>query len=91
MIEPRVITVKRYVCPFCHRGHSKQPAAAAHIARCWSSPELRGCKSCTYLGVEAPEPEVGLPGGEFCMADAIDLSVGLRAACPLWESKGGAP
>lgn len=87
---PTVITVKRFVCPFCHRGHSKRPDAEAHIARCFSNPVLRGCKSCACLEIHEPEPEVGLSGGEFCMADSIDLSAGRRTGCPLWEPKGGA-
>lgn len=47
--EPRVITVKRYVCPFCSRGHSKPVAAAAHIARCWKNPATRSCTTCKFF------------------------------------------
>lgn len=90
MSEPKVITVKRYVCPHCSRSRSKAAPIVEHIARCWNNPEVRGCKTCLLLEVELPEPEVGLSGGEFCMADAIDLSKGLRTGCPLWEPKGGA-
>jgi hypothetical protein len=84
--EPKVITVQRFACQFCHRGHSTRKAAEQHIARCWKNPALRGCKSCIHFEAERAEPEVGLPGSELCMADAIDLSAGLRSGCPLWEA-----
>jgi len=48
MSVPIEIRVIRFVCPYCHRGHSKRAAAEAHIARCWANPAKRACLSCEH-------------------------------------------
>jgi len=35
------VTVVRHQCPYCRRTWAKRPAATAHVARCWSNPEVR--------------------------------------------------
>lgn len=82
--EPKVITVKRFVCQFCNRGHSTRKAAEQHIARCWKSPAVRGCKTCARFTVARDEDGVGYRGTEYCTALDIDLSEGLRTGCPEW-------
>jgi hypothetical protein len=85
--EPKVITVERFVCRHCNRGHSKRKAAVEHIARCFKNPALRGCKTCRFLDHDLSEPEVGYVGvGDVCNIHAIDLSAGLRTGCPKWEA-----
>lgn len=89
--EPKVITVQRYVCRFCNRGHSKKKAAVEHIARCWKNPALRGCKTCRFLDHDDNDPAVGYAGvGDVCNIEAIDLAEGLRTGCSEWEFDGAA-
>lgn len=74
MTEPIVITVKRQKCPHCGRTWAHKATALKHMARCWSNPLARGCKTCAhYEPGEDGEWEVGYPGSpEFC-----DLGVSL--------------
>lgn len=83
--EPKVITVQRYVCRFCNRGHSTRKAAELHIARCWKNPAVRGCKTCAFFWVDRDEDGVGLRGTERCTVLDVGLSAGLRTGCPEWE------
>ena len=85
--EPKVITVKRYVCQFCNRGHSTRKAATEHIARCWKNPAARGCKTCVHFTVARDEDGVGYRDTERCTTLGIDLSEGLRTGCPGWEAQ----
>lgn len=91
---PREITVTRYVCPHCSRGHSKKPAAKAHIARCQKNPGNRGCRSC-YFHIPPGGSRGGCVPGQDCdcnvvyedCAAEIDLSGGLATGCPKWKSR----
>jgi len=85
MTEPKVITVKRYVCPFCQRGGSTRKAAAGHIARCWHNPAVRACLTCAYHVVEKGDPEVGYPGAEYCDIKVASLATGLKVGCASWD------
>lgn len=90
-VEPTVVTVKRYVCPFCSRGRSKRPATVEHIGRCWMNPAVRSCKTCAHLVIEWAEPEIGLSGAVFCDVD-VDLDdptlerAGLVTNCEKWAA-----
>lgn len=66
MSEPIEIQVVRFVCPHCHRGHSKRAPCVGHIGRCFSNPEVRACKTCVHFNKghrgdgtfdNPPEPE----------------------------------
>lgn len=85
MPVPVVIRTTRYLCPSCRRGHSKQAAAVAHIARCWHNPEARACKTCAHYLPAESEPEVGYSSPEGC-ADGVDLAAGLVANCARWAA-----
>lgn len=54
--EPIVRTVKRYVCPWCHRGHSRKPSCVAHMQECFANPARRACKTCRNLCGSGPGP-----------------------------------
>jgi hypothetical protein len=92
MTAPVEISVTRYVCPHCRRGHSKRRAAVEHIARCWRNPTNRTCKTCAHLHHEHAEPEVGLAGATYCAAievDGRDLDLtgeAPRVGCPAWHA-----
>lgn len=98
MAEPLVVTVKRYKCPFCSRGHSSRKRAAEHIARCWSNPVNRTCKICAHLdeGGDAcgcvPGCNWGSPSGPVppsCTAGVAIDSFPVTG-CALWELREGA-
>ncbi|GAA4085144.1 hypothetical protein [Actinomadura miaoliensis] len=84
--EPIAITVTRYLCPYCRRGHSKKAAAARHIARCWWSPAAKGCKTCALYEPEITERDTGYRAREHCGAEGgPDLAAGgIRTGCALW-------
>lgn len=78
--------VIRYVCPFCHRGHSKVSAGERHLSRCWRNPAAHGCKTCaSYQPAEKAEYHpYGYPG----CAEGCDAGLTVpRAGCELWERK----
>lgn len=78
------LKVVRYQCPHCHRTHSKQAAAEAHIARCWRNPKARACKTCKHFtpAEDGPYPEhPGWP--EQCEA-GVKLLSGLHSGCAEW-------
>lgn len=91
---PREITVTRYVCPHCSRGHSKKPAAEAHVARCWKNPAARGCKSC-YFHTPAGGERGGCVPGHNCDCNVIDedcgqgvdITGGLVTSCSKWAPR----
>ena len=96
VVEAIAFKTTRYRCPFCSRSYSRRTSASKHIDRCWSNPEVRGCKTCIWHIVHDPEPDVGLPGDEFCnAADHHDLTDGLRVNCPSYaptnQDKKGSP
>jgi hypothetical protein len=85
MPEPIPFTVTRHRCPFCPRTGSSKARATDHIARCWSNPETRGCKTCAHFEKYAGGPTCfpGRPcdcndGYEQC---AVGISLTGRPAC----------
>jgi hypothetical protein len=56
---PVLVWVRRWQCPFCRRRRASKTATAAHIARCWSNPRNRTCKTCAHL--------TGHPSGQRCI------------------------
>ena len=87
--EPVVLTVIRFKCPFCRFSNSRRKTTVEHIARCWHNPAVCACKTCTHFHQEAPEPEVGLRGMEWCDAQDLELDA-VRHDCPLWALRGEA-
>lgn len=92
MPDPEAIMVKRWLCPFCRRSRSSKRVVAEHIARCWLNPVARSCKTCvSYEYDRGGEPCFpGRPcncndGYEAC-GEGVDLSAGLKTACPLWRA-----
>lgn len=81
---PLTVRTTRYHCPSCGRGHSKKPAAVAHMGRCWKDPDNRACKTCDHYVPPEYEPETGIYADEYCGSDG-DISAGLVANCPYWE------
>lgn len=73
-------TTTRYRCPHCRRSYAQKASASSHLDRCWKSPAVRTCKTCTHYEVDGGEPEVGLPGGIYCRRD-VDLSSDRCATC----------
>lgn len=71
MSEPVLVVVKRWKCPTCPRTHSNKSRAREHMARCWSNPEVRGCKTCKHFDVD-------LEDGDGCNV-GVDLTG--RGAC----------
>lgn len=49
MTEPIPFTVTRYRCPTCPRTASSKARTREHMARCWSNPDNRGCKTCKHF------------------------------------------
>jgi hypothetical protein len=49
MTDPIPTTVKRWKCPFCNRHESRKSNAIAHIARCWSNPDNKTCRTCAFF------------------------------------------
>lgn len=71
MADPIAVRVTRYRCPHCGRGHSTKARAVVHIARCWTNPQARGCKTCRHFGVSFDGAEicyegVSLAGSQHC-------------------------
>ena len=66
MTAPLERRVTRYVCPFCHRGHSKKPAAVEHVAVCFRNPERRACPGCVHFKLCCTGFECGCAGEPYC-------------------------
>ncbi|MGQ5609538.1 hypothetical protein [Streptomyces sp. EKS3.2] len=86
------VTVVRHQCPHCRRTWAKKPAATAHVARCWSNPEVRSCKTCEHY--EPGEPAGGCGGWDCnCPDTPEDCAVGAATPmitdCPLWRLADG--
>jgi hypothetical protein len=68
MSDPIKTTVVRYKCPFCNRHESRKATAVAHIARCWSNPDNKTCRTCalfvpaTFDSPEQCDLGIDLPG-----------------------------
>ncbi|MGW1815464.1 hypothetical protein ACWCQM_18125 [Streptomyces sp. NPDC002125] len=83
------VTVVRHQCPHCRRTWAKKPAAAAHVARCWSNPEVRSCKTCEHH--EPGEAAGGCWGDPYCNCPEVPEGCAVGAAtpmitdCPLWR------
>lgn len=94
MTAPREITVTRYVCPHCSRGHSKKSAAAAHIGRCWKNPAARACTTCVHFTRGYVERcDCGHPHCEdydeqpdTCLVGLVLIDDKPVTGCPKWQS-----
>jgi hypothetical protein len=94
MAEPIVRTVKRYVCPFCHRGRSKALYAQDHIDQCWKNPATRSCGSCPHYrpgypaSYEEPgcDPSCAIGADPFAGIDA-DSEYMIVRDCPSWAGE----
>lgn len=86
---PVEITVKRWLCPYCRRSHSKKPAAIGHATRCWSNPDTRTCRTCVHFDTVDSDPDTGYQGFLWCHAQNTQLPVESTPVlnCPLWEAK----
>ncbi|MFD0035564.1 hypothetical protein ACFVJK_46825 [Streptomyces sp. NPDC127172] len=85
------VTVVRHKCPHCSRSWAKQPAAEAHIARCWKNPDVRACKTCRrFQPYEAGgcwgDPQCNCPDSPEWCAAGVSLEDGLAVDCPLWRA-----
>lgn len=90
--QPIAVRVTRYKCPSCSRTASTRARSSAHIARCWSNPEARGCKTCKNFepahdacGCEPGCNWGGQPAPESC---AVDVSLAGRPACEPCNGRG---
>lgn len=85
MNRPIPVRVIRYRCPHCARSHSARARCVEHMARCWSNPGARGCKTCAHFQAAQPaEIDTGWPGEPEGCASGVDLTG--RPAC---EACGG--
>lgn len=87
VLEVRV--VRRFICKFCRRGHSKEAAAYAHALRCFRNPAARSCKTCAaYQPVETGDYQTGYPGcPEGCDAGVTWEGGTMPVGCALWEPR----
>jgi hypothetical protein len=86
--QPVQYSVTRFKCPFCGRSRSTRPPIVEHIARCWKNPDAHACLTCQHFERQAPEPEVGFYGMEWCGAQDAELIQGVVTGCPLWALRG---
>lgn len=86
---PTPIVVTRHQCPHCRRTWAKQPAAAAHMARCWQNPAARGCKTCHHYEPADPDgPYPEHPGWpEACGHENGPELQQPITGCPHWEAR----
>lgn len=92
--EPEKITVTRYRCPHCRRSWTRRSAAVAHIARCWSNPDAKNCRTCAYFipANTCDEPTCGCGGEDEECTAGVDLTQydreggprDLPVGCPKW-------
>ena len=90
---PIEIQVKRYICPFCHRGRSRRPAAVEHIGRCWKNPATKACRTCSNFVPDESEPEVGWNAPEYCAAGVTlppPSHGSMVTDCEKWEARDAA-
>ncbi|MFD7185525.1 hypothetical protein ACFV90_36885 [Streptomyces sp. NPDC059904] len=88
---PIPVVVTRHQCPFCRITRAKKQAMAAHIARCWTNPAARACKTCVRFepAEEGPYPEhPGFPAG--CEA-GWPIDNRLKSDCRDWRSGDDLP
>lgn len=82
-------TVVRHQCPHCHRTWAKKSADASHVARCWSNPGVKSCKTCKHH--KPGEAASGCWNDPYCNCPEIPESCALGAAdpvitgCTLWQ------
>lgn len=96
VLLPIEVTVKRYDCAFCGSRYrrSKQFPVIAHMARCWSDPAKRTCRTCSHFmrGYTAGTPSAYEPPDAYEVDDECTLGELLpeRApvvGCPLWRNR----
>lgn len=84
--EPLVREVKRYVCPFCRRGHSTRRNAQHHIDGCWRNPVTRSCLTCAlfrpgdWSALNTCGAGLDFPSHPYREGDKT-----LATNCPKWE------
>lgn len=88
--EPRVVFRKRYACPFCRFQRSTEKPVIEHIARCWSDPAKRTCRTCRHFERAHPVT-TACPCGCDDSVDECALGEDLpenapAVGCTLWEA-----
>lgn len=83
---------KRFKCPFCRFQRSTEKPVVEHIARCWSDPAKRTCKTCRHFtrGYSAGRPSAYEPPDAYEVDDECELGEDLPenapvVGCPLWR------
>lgn len=87
------VTVVRHRCPHCGASRAKQPAAQAHVARCWQNPDVRACKTCVHFEPYIParscwgDPQCNCPETpEGCAIGAWPDGMPFPVIdCPSWQ------
>lgn len=81
---PVKVTVTRFDCPFCGSGFrsSRKAYVIDHMARCWSDPAKKTCRTCAHFDRTA------LRGAE----DVCDLGCDVPEnapviGCSLWRDR----
>jgi hypothetical protein len=79
--------VRRYFCEHCQRGRSSLSAIRNHVARCFKNPAVQACKTCAFFqSSEGPSFDMVYPGCPEGCGEGIDISGGIKTACPKWEA-----
>jgi hypothetical protein len=82
MRVPIEIRVIRFVCPYCHRGHSKRASAESHIARCFANAAVHACRTCEHYCKASGH------GEEYEAAGCAEgHSDSLPKGCEEWQEK----
>ncbi|QLJ06817.1 hypothetical protein HZZ00_37960 (plasmid) [Streptomyces sp. NEAU-sy36] len=86
---PLPIIVSRHQCPFCRRfTRADQAAVKDHMARCWSNPRLRCCKTCTHHQDAGPEDNEACTHPDGPEYEEYRFPV---LHCPLWQANEALP
>lgn len=93
-VEPIKTAVVRFKCPFCNRHHARRPRAVDHIARCWSNPENKTCRTCVFFVPAASEADMcgvyGCTCGNFPESCELDIELPENApvvGCQKWQPR----
>jgi hypothetical protein len=77
-------TVVRWQCPHCPRSASSRPRISEHVARCWSNPDARSCKTCEHANESAGYVHSCGVGVKFLCSDSRHDSPVMPVNCDLW-------
>lgn len=59
MPEPIAYVTTRHRCPHCRRSYANKATAVNHMARCFTDPERRTCKTCRHDEEPYSEADTG--------------------------------